>query len=422
MEPTSDFTGDSVLKQTVCEEEDECASKLLEAAEPAGPAVKRPGDSEHHPNEAPLNVDELIQGLGTDEGRLEARRQLLDLGPEVLLKLDAALKNPNEDIRSQANELLRLRAARLGSGDPEKDTLSLPQWQQLLAKTETDNVHAAIPGIDGLPAAIDAFSKLTPEQMQAQIAEFTAMKVLMDRGNFGATLKDARRNLSEMYALQVAGLEKGSALLGEFKILNLNGSCITDLSALPKLTNLTDLRLSSCGNLDDKSLAPLAKMTNLQTLHLRADSLITSAGMDALKDLTKMTDLRLGMTSICDEGMPNLQRMKDLKFVDLGTTRITSKGLASISGASNLEHLDLQHCHHIDDSAVDQLKSYSRLKELNLEDTNISQEGYETLVKALPNTKISWTRTEFPDMPPVNPAKVFHIPQLKFSEPAAAQM
>ena len=98
---------------------------------------------------------------------------------------------------------------------------------------------------------------------------------------------------------------------------------------LPKLSNqLVWLKLGDT-NISDAALAPVAKLKNLQKLHLEQTK-VTDAGLKQLKGLTNLEYLNLYGTAVTDAGLADLAALKNLKTVYLWQTRVTEQGLAAL--------------------------------------------------------------------------------------------
>ena len=141
-------------------------------------------------------------------------------------------------------------------------------------------------------------------------------------------------------------------------------------------------------------MEPLSKLPNLVKLDL-SESIVGNAGLAHLKKLPKLADLNLWAARVGDEGMPHLAEMKGLKRLNLDHVRypaenieLTDAGVKQLSGLTNLEFLHLGKTQVGDEG----LAAIEGLKNLNLLIItfcpNISDQAFEQLCQALPNTTI----------------------------------
>lgn len=103
-------------------------------------------------------------------------------------------------------------------------------------------------------------------------------------------------------------------------------------AALPKLANqIVWLKLSDT-DISDATLNQVAKLKNLQKLHLEQTH-ITDAGLKQLNGLTNLEYLNLYGTAITDAGLTELTTLKNLKTVYLWQTNVTDQGVTDLKKA-----------------------------------------------------------------------------------------
>ncbi|AKD57375.1 c-type cytochrome domain-containing protein [Spirosoma radiotolerans] len=103
-------------------------------------------------------------------------------------------------------------------------------------------------------------------------------------------------------------------------------------AALPKLSNqIVWLKLGDT-EISDAALASIAKLKNLQKLHLE-ETKVTDAGLKQLKQLANLEYLNLYGTAITDAGLVELAGLKNLKTIYLWQTKVTEQGIASLKTA-----------------------------------------------------------------------------------------
>ena len=138
---------------------------------------------------------------------------------------------------------------------------------------------------------------------------------------------------------------------------------------------------------DDTSLSAIKQFTNLTRLTL-ADTEITDAGLEHIKDLTDLEVLKFyPARRVTDAGMAHLKGLKNLRTLILLGTKMTDAGLAHIEGLTTLGHLNVN-SGQITDRGLVRVESLTNLKVLVLNNTEVSGEGIKRLQKALPSCAI----------------------------------
>lgn len=98
---------------------------------------------------------------------------------------------------------------------------------------------------------------------------------------------------------------------------------------LPKISaQIVWLKLGDT-EVSDATLAQVAKLKNLQKLHLEQTK-VTDAGLKNLRGLANLEYLNLYGTAITDAGLTELAGLKNLKTVYLWQTKVTEAGLANL--------------------------------------------------------------------------------------------
>lgn len=106
----------------------------------------------------------------------------------------------------------------------------------------------------------------------------------------------------------------------------------TQAATLPKLSNqLVWLKLGDT-DISDATLAQIAKLKNLQKLHLE-ETKITDAGLKQLNGLVNLEYLNLYGTAITDAGLAELSNLKNLKTIYLWQTKVTDQGIGDLKKA-----------------------------------------------------------------------------------------
>ncbi|WP_420149893.1 c-type cytochrome domain-containing protein [Spirosoma sp.] len=120
----------------------------------------------------------------------------------------------------------------------------------------------------------------------------------------------------------------------QLEVSAVNARTFSDAQAatLPKLANqVVWLRLGDT-EISDATLAQVAKLKNLQKLHLE-QTRITDEGLKQLKGLTNLEYLNLYGTAVTDAGLAELANLKNLKTIYLWQTKVTEQGIADLKKA-----------------------------------------------------------------------------------------
>ncbi|GAB3810172.1 ribonuclease inhibitor [Spirosoma humi] len=120
----------------------------------------------------------------------------------------------------------------------------------------------------------------------------------------------------------------------QLEVSAVNARTFNDAQAivLPKLSNqIVWLKLGDT-QISDAALASIAKLKNLQKLHLE-ETKVTDAGLKQLKQLANLEYLNLYGTAVTDAGLTELAGLKNLKTVYLWQTNVTEKGVTALKAA-----------------------------------------------------------------------------------------
>jgi hypothetical protein len=100
-----------------------------------------------------------------------------------------------------------------------------------------------------------------------------------------------------------------------------------------------------------------------------------------------VVDVGLGGTSVNDDDLRHLRRLRDLRTLDLSETDITDAGLIHLEDLSQLQTLILGGT-EVTDEGLDRLATLSGLDMLWLAYTGVTRQGVASLQRAMPNTFI----------------------------------
>ena len=135
----------------------------------------------------------------------------------------------------------------------------------------------------------------------------------------------------------------------------------------------------------DADLEPIARLHSLEKLDLSL-SLITDAGMERLKPLENVTDLKLfGVEHITDTAISYLRGWRKLERLDLRGTDVTDTALEYIARIPSLRSLDVSYT-QVTNNGLDFLGSLPKLEELVIGGNKVTGAGLRVL-KQLPTLR-----------------------------------
>ena len=119
---------------------------------------------------------------------------------------------------------------------------------------------------------------------------------------------------------------------------------------MTELEKVTELRLNVT-QITDEGLNEVIKLPKLRGLSLW-DTKITDAGLKEVIKLKHLSYLNLGGTKITDAGLKELAKLKSLNELNIRYTRITDAGLKELAKCKQLEKLHLGHTQITDTDAL----------------------------------------------------------------------
>lgn len=180
--------------------------------------------------------------------------------------------------------------------------------------------------------------------------------------------------------------DEGMATVGKVATLqnvDLRGCTISNagLEPLAALSDLKALRLSGesgATSVDDDGMVHVAKMKNLKALLL--DFLwISEVGLEQLAGLDKLEELYLAKTLVGDDALAAMSQFPRLKKLRISQCQFENEGLAHLAKVTTLEDLDLSENNSINDAGMPHLSGLTKLKRLNLWRTYVGDPGVESL-------------------------------------------
>lgn len=134
---------------------------------------------------------------------------------------------------------------------------------------------------------------------------------------------------------------------------------------------------------------PIAQNIPWREVNLRPlGTSITDQVIAPLKDVTSLTEARLGATKITDAGLATLKNLPHLQVLGLELTGITDAGVAHLAGLRNLTSLNLYGT-GVSDAGLAHLEGMKHLRNLYLWQTKVTEEGTKKLQAALPGLNIN---------------------------------
>lgn len=180
--------------------------------------------------------------------------------------------------------------------------------------------------------------------------------------------------------------DAGMATVGKVATLqnvDLRGCTISNaglepLAALPELKALRLSGESGATSVDDDGMKHVAKMKNLKALLL--DFLwISEVGLEQLTGLDKLEELYLAKTLVGDDALATMSQFPRLKKLRVSQCQFENDGLSHLAKVTTLEDLDLSENNQINDLGMPHLSGLKKLKRLNLWRTYVGDPGVENL-------------------------------------------
>ena len=194
------------------------------------------------------------------------------------------------------------------------------------------------------------------------------------------------------YIAKLTGLTHFCPVTGRF-----SGKGWQMLQTLPRLTHictphgLTDEEMAGIATLQtvdqmeidadrltDAGLASIAKLRNLQVLHLVGTSMMTDEGLKALATLPTLRHLRLS-GPFTDKGLAYLAAAPSIKVMWLETPKATEDGLRELAQIKTLERLTVPWLDLITHRSMVFLRAMPKLKALGVGDALNSDAGVASL-------------------------------------------
>src|SRR5262249_53577067 len=190
------------------------------------------------------------------------------------------------------------------------------------------------------------------------------------------------------------------------KRLNVRGTRISD-GTLEIVSHLTQLEALDVANtpITDNGLDQLITLTHLKELSLGGRRLSDNV-LEMLRLLPTLTYLdlsgprsadrpdlvfgnRAGESGAMSENtLRAISELKELRVLKLGYSNISADGLRILSSLSQVEKLGLEACALIDDAAARKLANWKSLRYVDLQETQVTEKGVETLQTLKPDLKI----------------------------------
>ena len=178
--------------------------------------------------------------------------------------------------------------------------------------------------------------------------------------------------------------------LNSLEVLSIRDTDVND-KGMPGLAGLKALKRLNLGGDDvrDAGLKNLSGLVQLEDLDL-SFCRFSENGLKALNGLN-LKRLSLNQTSATDDAMDLVGKMSKLESLSLEYTAVGDAGFAKLAGITGLTELHLDHV-NLTDASLKVLTGLTKLRYIDLYHTSLSEEGYESLKKALPNCEINWSK------------------------------
>ena len=214
-------------------------------------------------------------------------------------------------------------------------------------------------------------------------------------GNYLPNLANLRDN--DLQFLDVSGAIvthsnlKYILSLKQLQSLVLIGTAVDDRdleSVVASLPNLKELDIGYT-MVTDRSLRTIAKLQRLSRLHLRKCQ-VSAAGLTYLARLRSLSFIDLSQSAIADDAIAAIS-IPSLTTLNLAKTNVSDKGLRSLLLMPSLKRLDLSKTTVSDATLQDIVGRMTAIEELNLSETKVSDQGI-THLRNLTHLQKLWLR------------------------------
>jgi hypothetical protein len=254
-------------------------------------------------------------------------------------------------------------------------------------------------GLRGMPTPTAGFG-LAVDNIKldsARLAEIKSLKGLQLLILHSKELGDAEmQQIGEMQgllSLQLSGTSVTSnglqklAELKKLRVLDLGSQSITDADLKP-LAMLKDLQvlILSGTKIGGGGLKELGTLKELHTLDVRGVE-VKGTGLNEVASLKTLTTVRLGSKATRDsiKALAALPRMKVLDASNY--SKITPEWMKALTGIKQLQKLDLSNTNLMDDD-LKEIAVLAELIELDIRDTEVSEQAIGQLTAKLPKLKV----------------------------------
>lgn len=246
--------------------------------------------------------------------------------------------------------------------------------QQMLELTTLNAEESSIKKLDGLQYAKNLIRLYLYDNEISNISELSDLKQLEILFLNNNKISDAS---------PVANLEKLYILRLDYNPLNGN------ISAVSSLTNLTELLLDGCGQVN---LLAVSGLKNLRWL---------SVNNNSINDIEPLRGLSiLQCLGICDNNISDISVVKDLK--ELKILQLWNNNVNDISPAAELEYLEELAFINNKVEDISMLANLKDLKMLDMEYNPLNEQAYREIIPKIkannPGIKISYSPWNIDDM------------------------
>jgi beta-lactamase regulating signal transducer with metallopeptidase domain/Leucine-rich repeat (LRR) protein len=326
---------------------------------------------------------------------------LLKLGANDLHKLDMFFVPAEDQVMQHVAHLSGLKELDLeGSSIRDRGMAYIDQLKSLEYLRLPNNItDKGLPAVSKLPHLKGLYFKNTRVTNNG-LRAISKLKTLEELELGGVLDDDGLEHivgLPKLSYLMLCGEYTGSGFkhlrkIPTLKIVNLehnpqnSDAGLEQIAALPNLENLT---LRDNPLISDKGMAFLARSRSLKKLEI-SKTQVTARGVEYLANIESLEYLCLPDSSLTDDALAHVGRLKNLKVLGLLTPYYfdprlyekyyTAKGVAELDGLEKLEDLSISGP-GIDDESAKHIAKHTRLKKLNIWGPQLGNKGLRELVK-----------------------------------------
>lgn len=235
----------------------------------------------------------------------------------------------------------------------------------------------------------DALSIATTNKNKIFLVSLAVLTLCVVGLNLIPKRTEVKKASSKISSKEDSSIKSAYKAMQDFKVdpstneeIDLSGRKTTDANLVDlELLPVRVLKLSNT-SITDEGLRTLGKIKSLESLKLVKSTLITAKGIEHLTGLTKLRFLDVTSTRLGDEVLPVVAKFKSLEKLSMKYLHLTEKALLPLKNHPSLIDIDVNRSKIKDGISV--LKSIKTLECIRVGDNGVTDSGVKA-ISGLPN-------------------------------------